>query len=201
MYSGSSPTALRSIEAMKDALLALMRSISYDKITITDICRQAGLSRQTFYNCFDSKDDVLRFHVRKCFADLVDLTDEAAEHYAAALEQNRELLAVIVENRLVYLLFAEISTLAEARVSIGATGHETKGDAYYAAYFSGALTSMLTCWLRDPDRVSVHQLVALTQDILSGAHRGAPHGLLEAVRELDRRSGQPGRGGGGPVGK
>lgn len=200
MYSGSSPTALRSIEAMKDALLSLMKSDSYDKISITEICREAGLSRQTFYNCFDGKDDILRFYVRKCFTDITGgLTDEVADHHADILEQNRELLSLIVENRLVYLLFAEISALVEARVSINASSHEPKNDAYYAAYLSGALTSVLTYWLRDPNRVSVRQLVALMQDILSGGYPGMLRGLPEA-RNTDKRSHQAGRDAGDPVG-
>ena len=192
MYSGNSPTALRSIETMRDALLSLMKSNLYDKISVTDICHQAGLSRQTFYNCFDSKDDILRFYVRKCLNDIAQ-ADELAGQNTDALEQNRELLALIVENRLVYLLFAEISMLVEARVSPSSPGRRTKDDAYHAVYLSGALTSVLAYWLRDPRRVSTLQILWIVRDILSGGHSGLTHVLPEAVRDAGRRPGQADR--------
>lgn len=61
MYEGSNPAALRSQEELAAALIALMREEPYGKITITMICQRAQVSRQTFYQMFDGKDDVVRF--------------------------------------------------------------------------------------------------------------------------------------------
>lgn len=44
---------------IQDSLLALMHSHRYEEIPVSAICVQAGIPRRTFYNHFDSKDEVL----------------------------------------------------------------------------------------------------------------------------------------------
>ncbi len=44
---------------IKDALLELLRTTSYDKLTVTALCRQAEITRATFYLHYDNIDDVL----------------------------------------------------------------------------------------------------------------------------------------------
>lgn len=46
-------------EAITDALLELMKTMDYDKISITDITEKAGVSRITYYRHFSSKEDIL----------------------------------------------------------------------------------------------------------------------------------------------
>ena len=58
MYSGTNPTALQSQRWIADSLTGLMLEKSYARITIQDICKRADLSRQTFYNFFNSKESI-----------------------------------------------------------------------------------------------------------------------------------------------
>ena len=46
-------------EIVKDAFLELLRDTPYEKITVTALCRQAGITRATFYLHYDNIDDVL----------------------------------------------------------------------------------------------------------------------------------------------
>lgn len=62
MYNGNNPTALNSRDWLVQALLSLMNSMPYSKITVKNICTKADLSRQTFYNFFETKDDIIRFY-------------------------------------------------------------------------------------------------------------------------------------------
>lgn len=43
---------------LEEALLELMRTKGYAQITVTDICRAAGIPRRTFYHYFDCKEAV-----------------------------------------------------------------------------------------------------------------------------------------------
>ena len=52
-------SALRSRTLIRNALLALMRDKSFDKITITEVARKANVNRGTFYAHFKSPHDVL----------------------------------------------------------------------------------------------------------------------------------------------
>ena len=46
-------------QSIKDSLLELMRSQPYEDIPVSTICQQAGIPRRTFYNHFDSREEVL----------------------------------------------------------------------------------------------------------------------------------------------
>ncbi len=58
-YNSTDPRALRTREAFQGALIELLQKASYQKITVTDIARRAGFARHTFYNHFETKDDLL----------------------------------------------------------------------------------------------------------------------------------------------
>ena len=47
------------IESLQGALLQLVMKKSYDSITVTELCKKAGVSRMAFYGNFDSKDDII----------------------------------------------------------------------------------------------------------------------------------------------
>lgn len=49
----------RSIQAYQDALVELIASQPYHKITVTDLAERSGLTRSTFYAHFETKDDLL----------------------------------------------------------------------------------------------------------------------------------------------
>lgn len=44
------------------ALFRLMADYSYEKISILDIVKKAGVGRATFYRYFKSKEDVIKFY-------------------------------------------------------------------------------------------------------------------------------------------
>ncbi len=46
------------VESLQGALLLLIGKKPYDNITITELCRKAGVSRMAFYGNFQSKDDI-----------------------------------------------------------------------------------------------------------------------------------------------
>lgn len=62
MYQGNNPSALRSMEWLRCALLELLKQEKYSAITVRQICCQADLSRQTFYQMFSSKEEVMQYH-------------------------------------------------------------------------------------------------------------------------------------------
>ena len=51
--------------AIVDLMLEQMEREPYDAISISALCREAGVSRPTFYSLFGSKDDVVSFLLRE----------------------------------------------------------------------------------------------------------------------------------------
>ena len=97
---------------LEEALLALMRTRGYAQITVTDICREAGIPRRTFYHYFDSKEAVLRAVVEsmlnECFLEVMLEFDRGFDAMRDSLIRNfrywqgeaREKLDLLLENGL-----------------------------------------------------------------------------------------------------
>lgn len=54
---------------IQEALMQLIQQKEYDKITITDIAKRAGVTRISFYRNFDSKDAILKLALETAFQD------------------------------------------------------------------------------------------------------------------------------------
>lgn len=64
MNNSKNPTAIQSQTWIMRALLDLMKHTTYDKISVSEICRKADLDRRTFYRNFDSKNEVLEYYIK-----------------------------------------------------------------------------------------------------------------------------------------
>ena len=51
--------AKMSVENITNAVFDLLKSSSYEELTVKDICKIAGVNRSTFYSHFDSIEDIL----------------------------------------------------------------------------------------------------------------------------------------------
>jgi AcrR family transcriptional regulator len=59
--------ARQTIQKITEALLNLMEKEPFEDITVTDITRQAGVARLTFYRHFENKEQVLLTHLDAIF--------------------------------------------------------------------------------------------------------------------------------------
>ena len=65
MYQGSNKTALSSQKSIAQGFTELMHEKEYSKISISEICQRSGVSRQTFYTLFESKENIVIFILAK----------------------------------------------------------------------------------------------------------------------------------------
>jgi AcrR family transcriptional regulator len=65
------PRSLRSRGLLRDALLRLIETRQFDKITLREITVEAGLSYPTFFNNYDSKEDLFRDITREEIGELL----------------------------------------------------------------------------------------------------------------------------------
>ena len=77
---------------LEEAFLRLALQRNYDDITISDICREAGLSRKVYYRLFEGKNDVL-------YA-LIDHTLGGFEAYEPEMEPLRRFFSYWKEQKL-----------------------------------------------------------------------------------------------------
>ncbi len=135
--------------AITNALLELMKTEDYSKISITDIVAKAGLSRVTYYRHFSSKEDVLIRYFQ--------------ETKAKFMAQNSFNGGPINNEIMVLNLFIFFKTNMDANKAIRNAHLETellaflskeftenlpvKLDRYYALFTAGALFNVLINWL------------------------------------------------------
>lgn len=179
MYTGINPTALQSRQWFIDALSALMNEMPYHDITVKMICSRADLSRQTFYNLFDSKEEILHFCLQQEYLrhfetltrqEEISIQD-MVEAFSSVLEDNRKLLELMVKNHLESVITAEISdcvTLFANRFSI--QGPKDHTFPYSVAFLSGALAQTLVFWFKQTEPLPLAELSDMLTGILSGEY-------------------------------
>ena len=112
MYCGSNKTALASQELIADAFVSLLREKPYDSISVSQICRKAGISRQTFYSLFASKDNIITYELERkhsftpgnsCCGSEMTL-GELCHEYSCYIAEKREFLSLLAQNGIFYQL-------------------------------------------------------------------------------------------------
>lgn len=177
MYQGNNTTAIQSQQWLGKALVCLMEQQPYAAVTIGAICKEADLSRQTFYNVFDSKEEVLRFCLRQQyekqfqrFADQEVITvGEVVGAFAVVVAENQDLLRLMIENHLDSILADEITQcVALFAGKFVKKEQRTQRLPYSEALLSGALGHLLVYWFRQEQPISLTQLTQLISDFLQG---------------------------------
>lgn len=177
MYQGENPTAIKSQQWIAQAATALMAEKPYSELSIRDICKRADLSRQTFYNLFDSKEEVLRFCLRlnyeKLFVEQTKIGSitigAAVRDFANEMQLDAELLKLMIDNGLESVITDEIARCVElfANHFSEQFGNE-KLLPYEEAFISGALSRILVHWFKDERRISIEELTTVILGICSG---------------------------------
>ena len=179
MYSGNNTTALQSRQWLVDALLSLMVDNQYSQITIKQVCQTADLSRQTFYNFFEQKDDILHFWISERYSIVLEKyerskklsLDDITVVFYDFLEANENLLKCIINQGLEHIIAAEISNSIPVFASkVIENIEETNACKYVNSFLSGALTQILICWFKDEQKLSKEDFSKLLLDLLSGKY-------------------------------
>lgn len=175
MYAGDNPIAKRSQRMLLAALEGLQEEKPFAEITVREICERSGVSRQTFYKLFGSKEALVLYQLQTApFAG--DPPEgrhdgslaQSCAAYAAFVSANWDTLRMLVENGLTEVLFDQMSTSFEScRTSFaGATMEER---AYASQFAAGGLTRITCAYLADHDAPDARELARLAFRIMSGA--------------------------------
>ena len=114
MYRGSNKTALYSQKLIGDAMLRLLEDTAYAEISVSDLCREADVSRQTFYSLFGSKENVIAYTIQNCCCFVPEDSDCICRsasfhlfcrHYSAFIVEHRHLLELLVKNGMMHFLY------------------------------------------------------------------------------------------------
>ena len=79
MYQGSNPAALQSQRLIAEAMRQLLDARPFEEISVAAVCRLAGVSRQTFYTQFRSRENVVAWLLRADSCDAPDPGPDAED--------------------------------------------------------------------------------------------------------------------------
>lgn len=180
MYCGSNKTALQSQRQIAEALMALIRVKPYAQITISELCKTAGISRQTFYSLFASRENVVVFTLQAGERDIPEITPPERSNdredslrwlcrgYSEYILQNRELIKLLVDNRIDYLLYDSFFDAMDSCECF-----LPKADActrsYAASFYAGGIACVARRYAQEGCSSNVDQLEALLMTLLSGS--------------------------------
>lgn len=175
MYDGNNPTAIKSQQWLTETLLDLMEEKSYADISIMDICKRADLSRQTFYNYFDSKDDLFRFLLRSTYGESLNSLKEipssieAISLFVNTVRDNPRLVSAVVKNNMGNLVSDEIFNAITQFLNRFIPNFENQPDfAYHVVLLSGALTHFMLYYARNNNEMSEKEMTRILETFLSG---------------------------------
>ncbi len=147
MYCGCNEKALCSQRAIAGALLELMGEERYASVSISALCRRAGVSRPTFYSLFGSMDDVVLYLLRESFrcepepGGAAEL-ESMCRFYSRYFTVRRDFLCLLVENGIGHLLYRSIfDSLMDCGCFLA--GEEEAPRRHAANFTAGALTGIM----------------------------------------------------------
>ncbi len=139
-----------------DAMLKLIQEKEFQKITVSELTRVAGVSRATFYRYYQTTEDVLLdfldsrpmgFPSDMAYEDHTDR--ERVELYFNYLVANRELFQLLASDQFLYALRNYMERVFQNGVFtpiINKIGYRTK---YEISAFIGMVFNVTTDWLRE----------------------------------------------------
>lgn len=177
MYCGNNKTALSSQRQIAEAMMRLIREKPYRQISISELCKAAGISRQTFYSLFTSRENVVTFTLQAQYVYAPRLSEES-EAEACGLRQlcrgygeyflrNRALLQTLVENQIDYLLY---DSLCEALEGCGCflSAVEPCVRRYAVSFYAGGLACVARRYVQEGCASTADDLAELLYTLFKG---------------------------------
>ena len=175
MYSGNNKTALASQRQIADALLSLLETQPYASLSVSAVCKQASVSRQTFYSLFQSKENVITFALRNdcCYSDLVqgDPCRYTFQQICAGFSQyiisHAGILALLCRNDLMPLLRRVLRE--DFSLCLSPDGQCCPAlQPYLIDYLAAGITSIAETYIRTGKSASPEALEGIIHMLLRG---------------------------------
>lgn len=167
--------ALRSREALKSALLALIEERSFEQINIRDITNRAGVSYPVFFRRYETKenllDDIAAEEVRRLLTLSVPIFNAHQQQ-----ESLRALCGYVDEHRLLWkslltggagpMMRAEFMRIAKEIGSKEPRVNPWLPTELAASFVVSSLFEILAWWLRQPSDYPVENIVTFIDTLI-----------------------------------
>jgi len=178
MYKGSNRSALLSQQLISEAMLRLLEERSYQDISISDLCREAQVSRQTFYSLFGAKENVIMYELKHSCQYIPDGNDSEGRagefrrfcrEYCRYIISKRHIIELLVKNDMMHCLYdVQYHTLMDCETFIG----EVTGDyrVFLIDFIASGMNSIARNYIQTGASLNEDTLSCLMLNLFSGHH-------------------------------
>ena len=161
-----------TLETIKRAFVELIQNQDLDQISISQLCKKAGINRTTFYACYDGLYDIAD-SIRK------ELEDNIRELYKDEIENRHSrsnylrLFRHITDNQIFYRTYFKLGYDAQLK----GFGYDTKAAEeyfdnrfveYHMEFFRAGITRIIRMWLENGCKESPEDMM----EILRSEYKG-----------------------------
>lgn len=195
MGERENPISTRSKRLIVAALMQLMKEIPFSKITIRDIVNCAGLTRQTFYHNFESKEDVLVYKLDSLFAGFFSYLAEKKIadcesiiwFYFRYWQRNIDFLTLLINNNLTYIIkhrYPEYFKMIRVLFLDDKDISELEKQ-YVISFIGGAVINLLEAWVATGQVLTPREMASLVMRILEGQFYGLTIPTAEKEKQME----------------
>lgn len=175
MYTGKHKTAVKSQKLIAESFFDLLQEMAYYDVSIKEICSKAGISRQTFYSLYGTKEDVIRFYLAETFAEwrrqaktngVNSLYDLILFFLLGITEDDK--LSQLYSSEVLGGILADILKEHLDKTILYERGSISVGDSVANSFIAGGLTMAFKQWHADEDKISIEDVTMFVIKILSG---------------------------------
>lgn len=154
MYQGHNKTACLSQQAISEAFLRLLEEESFDEISVSEICKEAGVSRQTYYSLFGKKENILLYEISRHYPFRTCEKDCSPRHLSSQicdyLDENARFIQLLIDHDSGNLLY---TTFYESFCHIE--------NEYVASFMAGGMSSIIQKFVeKGTSRAEVEEIIA-----------------------------------------
>lgn len=165
--SANQEAKLFTIECTITAMIELLKEKSYNDITLSEIAKKAGVSRNAIYRNFETKDMILRKYANGLTYDFIDKLKSTGiktyEDYVISLVNHlcsqKDLALVLYKSDLINILlesFLQMKGLFETEISI---------KEYYENFRIGGIFFIYLTWIQNGCKESAYELIQIILNV------------------------------------
>lgn len=175
MYEGRNKTAICSQRAFSKALVELMKQKDYADITVSELCQQSGISRQTFYALFQTKENILRYEIIQNYAFPEHLTlppqcslaRYIAHTFAQYIDSNYDFLKLLMAQNLMQVFYQSLVCLIGSREEL-LRALAPASEQFMMRCISGAACGIINGFMSGDTRRSSQEMEDMIYQLYSG---------------------------------
>jgi len=146
-------------ECIYDSLIILLEGKQFEKVSVSEICKKAGVSRMTYYRNFNSKEDILTEHLNKVFQKYKETLNNKMSSstltniipFFELLSSEKKLIDCLIRSDMEYWLFYQFTDyLKNLKEMHKVFNYDDPLESYYwINYYSAGLSKLLITWIKN----------------------------------------------------